>query len=77
MRKQWIPGSLFPPPTESLGTRLVWFEMCYTRRVCVCVCVSNFMCWILGLIPKSYDLGMRLYDCHTLSSTVGFIPTNS
>ena len=22
MRKQWIPGSLFPPPTESLGTRL-------------------------------------------------------
>ena len=23
MRKQWIPGSLFPPPTESLGTRLL------------------------------------------------------
>ena len=22
MRKQWIPGSLFPPPTDSLGMRL-------------------------------------------------------
>ena len=22
MRKQWIPGPFFPPPTESLGTRL-------------------------------------------------------
>ena len=28
MCKQWIPGSLFPPPTKSLGTRLVFHLRC-------------------------------------------------
>ena len=70
MPKQWIPGSLFLPPTESLGTRLMnhplhWvalYSLIFREIYCVPVLTGEVI---------SERLWLKLIECLTTLQAMG------